>query len=686
MKRRLKLIVCVPALVLLAAIECSAKTTEVSSGTTNWNDAAWDNGLPTADDTVIISGDADITLTAPTHALASFLISDNATLTFSNGFDVCLTATDVAIVSNSTVTHAIQSDTDGTPGVFADWTPDSRVYFVCSNLTVLTDADISVNSRGYQGGFQTNGYGPGAGYRVGGTNASQGSAGSFGGIGETYASAPAGDPYGSVSTPTNPGSGGGGTLSSGSERTGGNGGGAVRIEATGAVTVDGDINAQGGGGKFTSGGSGGGIYISCNTFHGSGTIYAGGGGKQQTGSARGGGGRIAIDYNPAAQALVSPQPTVTFAPSGGKIAGGNPYSQLTWYQGHGTLHLADGVFWALPDLTLSGVGVEGCAPCDQRGDGYRLVIPNFTNWYPNSVVFTNITIILPEDTIIGVTNNFLISGQDARLGISNDFTVGGNLTVNEAADLIFQSGPTNSGADYGQLVMIGDTLLIGSNSYMYCGSHPTNGGSTLFQAKNLTVEDTGCIAADGRGFSGSLGPTNVGYGPGAAGPGRGGGGHGGAGTESWFGITYGDSNAPISAGSAGSASSAIAGGWGGGVVRIEALSGTVTIDGQITAYGGGGGYSVGTGAGGSVFIKAGHLAGSGDLRAGGGGGPSTAWGGGGRIAMGYRTHAWTGDPETTNVASAHVSVASGAGVGIRYGTIVWFQLPPLPDGSILQVR
>ena len=72
--------------------------------------------------------------------------------------------------------------------------------------------------------------------------------------------------YGAKSAPVDPGSGAGGTPTS----TGGSGGGAVRLEATGHVLVNGTINANGTSGPsgYYGGGSGGGVYITCRTFGG----------------------------------------------------------------------------------------------------------------------------------------------------------------------------------------------------------------------------------------------------------------------------------------------------------------------------------------------------------------------------------------------------------------------------------
>ena len=109
--------------------------------------------------------------------------------------------------------------------------------------------------------------------------------------------------YGSSNAPTGPGSGGGKIVTA-PLATGGSGGGAIRIEASGAVTMNGTITANGSfpvDSSYGGGGSGGSIYIMCNTFGGdtNGVLRAAGGDGIAGGSGDGGGGgggRIAVWY------------------------------------------------------------------------------------------------------------------------------------------------------------------------------------------------------------------------------------------------------------------------------------------------------------------------------------------------------------------------------------------------------
>ena len=99
--------------------------------------------------------------------------------------------------------------------------------------------------------------------------------------------------YGSLWDPVHLGSGG--SCGGNNYNPGGHGGGAVKIEATEAVVVDGKILANGeeGSGWQAGSGSGGSIKIVTSLLEGSGTIAANGGAHE----VGGGGGRVAITYD-----------------------------------------------------------------------------------------------------------------------------------------------------------------------------------------------------------------------------------------------------------------------------------------------------------------------------------------------------------------------------------------------------
>ena len=113
------------------------------------------------------------------------------------------------------------------------------------------------------------------------------------------------------------------------------------------------------------------------------------------------------------------------------------------------------------------------------------------------------------------------------------------------------------------------------------------------------------------------------------------------------GSSYGSALKPVDFGSGG-ASYEISGGEGGGSVRLN-ISGTLVIDGSVTANGGNGGGGIsGGGSGGSIYITAENLQGSGTIRANGGDtGYQSGGGGGGRIAIYFRNSSFSGTSTVT---------------------------------------
>jgi hypothetical protein len=141
-------------------------------------------------------------------------------------------------------------------------------------------------------GFGTNS-GPGAGV----SSNWVGSGAGYGGRGGASSMAAGGPSYGSILHPVDQGSGGGQGYPSGV--AGGEGGGAIRLQVGGALTIDGQLSADGHDGlqDNSGGGSGGSIWITANSLAGSGIIEANGGAGEFYQGGGGGGGRIAI-YSP----------------------------------------------------------------------------------------------------------------------------------------------------------------------------------------------------------------------------------------------------------------------------------------------------------------------------------------------------------------------------------------------------
>ena len=135
--------------------------------------------------------------------------------------------------------------------------------------------------------------------------------------------------YGSVRHPVHYGSKGKGAKGYG------NGGGAIRIAATGSLTVNGTVTSNGSNVDYRCG-SGGSIWLTANSISGAGSITANGGTRTGNGSNYnpGGGGRIAIHLTGAGQDFSGWTGTIT--------AYGGKYKSGTYVGGAGTIYLKTG--------------------------------------------------------------------------------------------------------------------------------------------------------------------------------------------------------------------------------------------------------------------------------------------------------------------------------------------------------
>ena len=167
-------------------------------------------------------------------------------------------------------------------------------------------------------------------------------------------------------------------------------------------------------------------------------------------------------------------------------------------------------------------------------------------------------------------------------------------------------------------------------------------GLDLDIAGDVNIPAGTMINLAGKGFGPGAGP-GAGRSGGATTP-SGGGGHGGNGGSG--GATYGTYGGPLDAGSGGGGGAEA--GAGGGALRLN-VHGALLLGGSISANGNRAnvGANRGGGAGGSVWINAGRIAGAGGITAQGGAGQSagTIYGGGGaggRIALFAGASTYTG--------------------------------------------
>jgi hypothetical protein len=246
---------------------------------------------------------------------------------------------------------------------------------VTGNAIIQAGGGIIADGTGYPGGK-----GQGAGFYSSSESGYLSGGGGFGGYGASSGGSPAargGNVYGGVTAPT-AGSGGG---SYSTILAGGPGGGAITLNVTGTLQVDGRISAAGGAGisPNSGGGSGGGISLTVGTLAGSGVIAANGGAGNGLGGG-GGGGRIAITYTTGAfSGLMS-----AYGGSGGYVCGGagtiyakanrQPWGQVVvdngGSAGTNTSWLSTGTI----DLTVLGGAVV--SPPSQQTLGNLLVVSN----------------------------------------------------------------------------------------------------------------------------------------------------------------------------------------------------------------------------------------------------------------------------------------------------------------------
>ncbi|MBT4817856.1 MAG: DUF11 domain-containing protein, partial [Lentisphaerae bacterium] len=291
--------------------------------------------------------------------------------------------------------------------------------YISGTLTVDNTSAIDVSGNGYLGANVGDNLASNTGRTQDNTTSggsSDTAGGSHGGVGgEPSRSVSA--TYGDMTEPSLPGAGGGAL---GDLDTGGNGGGTIRIQVTGALSYAGTIAADGQpGAGMAGGGAGGSIWLEAPDCSGTGQISANGGsggaGGAPTGG--GGGGRVALD---APNATI----TGTITAAGGTGGNSGPAGQ------DGTVYYPYGITW-------SGLGDE-------------VLWSDTANWNPpvQPNAWNSVFLTLEE----GIQAALDIDAQVAGLQIGGDtgtqtltisqssLTLGGNGDVGENGVLIVDGG------------------------------------------------------------------------------------------------------------------------------------------------------------------------------------------------------------------------------------------------------
>ena len=282
----------------------------------------------------------------------------------------------------------------------------------------------------------------------------------------------------------------------------------------------------------------------------------------------------------------------------------------------GDLKSAPGVL-SVPKLGIQGTGYLDLSALNSASFDQVTWATTFLPIFGNSVSFT--TSSLEVNTPLKYSGDLTLSGTTLTSKIQRKnylIDISGNLTVQNTSTII--QGPTSELSTPGQEYSI------------------------ELRAGNFTQSSDSIIRADAKGYYAknylkcqTIGnreiPNTTPYA----------GSHGGNGGS---GNTFGNFMDPYFSGEScfcnSSTDSNNARGAGGGIVRIDVGSGTLTLNGSINVNGetvGSGHYCSNGGAGGSIYLNAGTLNGSGTLTSVGGGASSAGGngngGGGGRIAM-----------------------------------------------------
>ena len=387
-------------------------------------------------------------------------------------------------------------------------------------------------------------------------------------------------PYGSAAAPTELGSG-----------ANGRGGGAIKLVASGDISVNGTVTANG---AATGGsrGSGGSIWlVAGGGLSGSGTISAAG---RISGSRSGGGGRIRLDYD-----------TTSFA---GTI-------DLHVHNGLGTLY-DPGMAGTLYDAKRFPVGTAESPANVTIGSGEDLCY------------------VFPDD---GLTRHWNLTITAKQAGFHAGNLVLHSLSVASGSSLTFAKYCYTAEDDMQSLVLPADFTVAAGTFVQLPGAEAI----PSFSFDSLTVEAGGILAVGrgdanfinedaggtdaiplGRGttiscgsatIAGALSATGQGFGIGVNPDNRDGGtAHGGSCEYSNSGGVwrngYGHFTRPIELGGCWGTNTRR--GYGGGAIKLD-VAGTLALSGTVEANGS---YSS-AGAGGSIWIRAARITGAGSLEA-----------------------------------------------------------------------
>lgn len=693
----------------------------------NWEIPAAPEPVPpvapwTAGAAVTIANEEIVVESTP-PTLSSLTVENGGTLTL-YGWDTLVQAETITVKAGGTIR---------TVGFILDGGASNRVHLAGTTLTVEDGGRITADGAGYEGQagpawatatWGCHGERTGTSYYGGAYGGKQGYFGN-GSKSQQSKQDMEPKPYGSAEWPFDPGSGGGCCARSG--------GGAIYLDFSGAVTVDGAITANASDTYKSAGnwyginasyGSGGGIAIVCSTISGSGKVSADSviynadkattnySGVNGGGASGGSGGRIAVHYG-SGQGVCN----ISFSARGGLSYTGNATVDPSRPGEPGTLWFPDdklfstigssGVTWA-GVLTVPGKTDYAFPSGLSLADGSQL---GFSSDVRTVTVTGDLTatgtcgllngLMMPANGTLSVSGNATFTGA----GLVMDgglFSVGGDLTQamngttkrRYAAPLTVQANGTSLvETNATAVVKVAGTWTVGDGCTCFakCAVARDNWGFSypFFSVGNFNLAAGGAINANEAGYkgSGSTGTAN------GTGPGRGAwavahGGRGGCKTAvsdadlPKLGTIYGSEQRPLAPGSASTSTSwAYDGFIGGGIVRID-VENKAFVNGTISANGNAVGSNPLGSSGGSVWLSAFRLGGTGNVTALGGVGLNGVAGGGGRIAL--WCYKWMDETLKANCSAAGGTHSGTYAVEPEAGTVYFGQLKP--GGTMIFLR
>jgi len=581
------------ASITIAALSYPGAPTNTWIGSGNASDAAnWSLGeVPTSGHDILLGAFSTENMTwdyttanALTNHVASWTQTADytGTVTFKTTYpeyttgDGALGFTNFTISGDASIAGGSWTHVDGNNKSSAPWDEYYRLRVsVGGNLTLSGTASIDVKGRGFNAER-------GPGYE-GGTAGGNRSTGGYGGAGtrDMTGANLDGPTYGSITTPTNLGSGGRQSA----------GGGAVYLTAASmSVDTDAMIRADGADQVGSGSGSGGSVYVVAGAVTIDGILSADGGASTGDWIA-GAGGRVAVILTNALASVDTLGAGTIRAQSGYGARG---------ISGAGTVYLEDSTH-------ATGQGV--------------LIVNNGNLSGSFSGTTARHTPVPPEVDVSAFARTAVVG--TARLSIESGSIIDFDALTLDVEDATSSTLVIVDDTD----VDYGTTLTVENFHLIFAGEEfkPLNNlvveatgiltGTALELALqvdgDLTIQDGGLIRMDGGGPADQLGtPERA-----ADGQTYTGGGHAGQGGENATSIsrpTYGSYLMPDTSGSRGDGFNVE--GRGGRVVTLN-IVGLATIDGLISANGA---YGRASGSGGSIFISAGTITGGGSLQVNGG--------------------------------------------------------------------